>query len=135
MKKMFGIIMMAVAVCFIAYGVVWASPFTVVDFQADVSYYRADTDGVVINVTPQNGWVQNDKLYFTDPGGTRTPVHVLVDDASLTVGGHTQKFRACKTATLWESERCSADSVPLAFTKPPAGTVPNAPTGTKLVAQ
>ena len=115
--------------------VIWASPFLVCDPQAGVDTYIVDTDGTVVTgIVFQDGWIQDGKLYFTDPGGVRTPVHVLMDEAILAVGAHTQKARACKAAIPpWYPEVCSANySIPLAFTKPVPSVAPNAPMGLSI---
>lgn len=113
-----------------------AAPFLVCDPQTGVDYYTVDTDGVVVTgVVFQNGWIQNNKLFLTDPGGTRTPIHVLMDESILVTGAHTQKAMACKAANPpWSAEVCStAYSVPLAFTKPAPVVAPNAPASLRLV--
>jgi hypothetical protein len=93
---------------------VQAAPFLVCDVTPDVVTYNVDLDGVVTSgVIVQVGWIKNNTLYLTDPGGTTTQCHVLRDLGTLTVGAHTVK--AQNDAGVWG---VSAWSVPLAFSKP-----------------
>jgi len=91
-----------------------AAPWLVCDVTPDVVSYNVDLDGTVTTGVPvQVGWIKNNTLYLTDPGGTTTQCHVLRDLTTLTVGAHTVK--AQNDAGVWG---VSAWSVPLAATRP-----------------
>jgi len=113
---------------------VLAGPFLVCDQQTGVDYYNITTDGIVTaKVTFQPGWVQNGKLFFSNPGGTTQLVNVLMDESPLAVGNHNQSAIACVAATLWNPEVCSAASNPLAFARPAPATAPGTPANTRLL--
>lgn len=133
MKKIFATAI--IIILFLASPLFAAGPWLVCDFQLGVDTYQVDTDGAVVTgISPLVGWVQNGKTLFADPGGIRSQVHVLVDEAALATGSHTQKAKACKNASPpWQpTEVCSDWSDPLAFAKP-APVVVNAPANIRLV--
>jgi hypothetical protein len=102
---------------------VTAAPYVVCDRQTAATTYVSTADGVVTTLPATNGWVQNNKVYLTDPGGTTTLVHVLNDVSGVSVGNHDYSVKACNS---WGE--CSV-AVPFAFTRPLS---PTAPTGIKL---
>lgn len=109
-----------------------ASPWLICNPNPNTDFYRVDTDGAIVSVNFQNGWLKDGKVSFTDPGGA-TAIHVLTDDAGIAVGAHTQRASACKAAIPpWNEEVCSAASSPLAFTRPAPATAPSVPTGLQL---
>lgn len=107
---------------------VQAAPFMVCDPQEGIESFKVFYDGAVTPklTVARIGWIQNGKLVFTDPGGTRTAVIVVDDLATVTNGEHTVKAQACNS--LWG---CSGDSTPLPFTKFTLGV----PTSTLIVGQ
>jgi hypothetical protein len=70
---------------------------------------------------------------FVYTGETGAALHY--DLSSVAVGSHTAKAQACKAATTWGPEVCSADSVPFTFTRPAPSVAPTAPVGTRIVTQ
>jgi len=72
-----------------------AAPHAVCDAIADATVtYDFDLDGTVTSGIPvQLGWIKNNAVYLTDPGGTTTQCHVLMDLVGLPVGSHTMRVR------------------------------------------
>ena len=102
-----------------------AAPYLVCDVTPGVESYHVDMDGVITTGVPvQVGWIKANTLYFTDPGGTTTKCHVLMDLATLPVGTHTVKARG--DFGVWG---VSDESVPLVFPRP----LLTAPQGARLV--
>jgi len=90
-----------------------ASPFLVCDFNSETLGYSVDMDGVIMIVPAQVGWIKANVLYLTDPGGTTTKCHVLLDLAALPVGTHVTKAQG-----EYGTWGVSAWSVPFSFPKP-----------------
>jgi hypothetical protein len=128
MKKLIAvlIVLMALAVFTSPVG---AAPFLVCDPQEGVTHYKLTGPAwMPTTATWQPGWVQNNKLFMTDPGGTRTPVHVIIDVSAALLGITNTTLAACGTTPEW-GEQCSS-TVPFSFTRP-APPLPS--TGVKLV--
>jgi hypothetical protein len=104
-----------------------AAPWLVCDPQTGVDTYNVTIDGITttgVSVLP--AWIKDGKILFTDPGGTRTSVHVLKDLSFLPTGPHTATAQAC--SSLWG---CSAATSAFPFTK----SIPVVPTTTLIVGQ
>ena len=123
MKKIILAVLLGLALFCLAYGLGICSPFLVCDVQTGVDTYAVDIDGIVTIVVFQPGWIKDNKLYLTDPGGTRTPCHILKDLAMVTTGAHSAKAKACN---VWG---CSADSSAYPFVK----TIPGVPITLQIV--
>lgn len=108
----------------------WAAPFVVADSYVapavipDSFKYALD-GGAEVSVPPFSG---------TMADGTVLVNTVHVDVGSVAVGAHTISVKACKAATIWNPEVCSAP-VPFTFTRPGAPVAPSAPTGIGLASQ
>jgi len=104
----------------------WASPFVVSDpYTAPAvipDYFKVvlDTAASVNSPAYQVPTTSNYILHF-DVGG-------------VTIGSHSVKVQACKAATVWGQEACSAQ-VNFPFTRPSATIVPGDPTNLMLSPQ
>ena len=107
-------------------GSAWASPFVVsAPYTAPAvipDYFKVVLDGAAAVNSPayQVPTTSNYILHF-DVGG-------------VTVGSHTVSVQACKAATLWGPEACSA-SVNFPFARPATVVAPAGPSGIGLSAQ
>jgi hypothetical protein len=72
-----------------------AAPWLISDLNdPQMVTYDFDFDGVVESgVSPVLGWIKNDTVYLTDPGGTTTRCQVYKDLSPIAVGSHTVKYR------------------------------------------
>ena len=106
--------------------IAWASPF-VVSAPYTAPAVIPDYFKVVLDATP----AVNSPAYQVPT----TSNYILHFDVSgVTVGTHTLSVQACKAATLWGPEACSA-SVNFPFVRPATTAVPSVPSGIGLSAQ
>jgi hypothetical protein len=122
MKKLVLAIILVLAMA----GTAFAQPYVRCDQyigpMGDPDYFKVFMDATAAVQSPT----------FIFPSETGDSVHY--DLASLPAGVHTVKVQACKAANPpWSVEVCSADSVPLAFTKPAPVVAPSAPASIRLV--
>jgi len=106
--------------------IAWASPF-VVSAPYTAPAVIPDYFKVVLDATP----AVNSPAYQVPT----TSNYILHFDVSgVTVGTHTLSVQACKAATLWGPEACSA-SVNFPFGRPASQVAPTVPSGIGLASQ
>ena len=118
MKRLFLVLVGVFIVSIFACATSWASPFVVCD-----PYTTNPPD--YFKVTLDAGTTQQVTIYGTPP-------YLHFDVASVAVGSHTIKAKACDAATLWNPEVCSAETT-FTFTRPSAPVTPAAPSNIGLV--
>ena len=127
MKKLLSVIIVVFAVLVCVPCFAQAGPFVRCDQYTanppDYFKYKLDT----------GTYVQSPVFIF--PTETGPAAHI--DLSTVSVGAHSMVIQACKAANPpWQpTEVCTADSSPLAFSKPAPVVTPTGPANLRLVAQ
>ena len=125
MKRLFCVVLLVLALV----GMAQAGPFVRCDqytaAMGDPDYFKVFVDsGIGVQSTT-----------YVYPGETGDSCHY--DLVGIPPGQHTIKIQSCKNGDpIWQpGEVCTADSLPLVFTKPSPVTATSVPTGLRLQTQ
>ena len=119
----FIIALLLVLIPAVAFGAPFVRCDQYIGAMGDPDYFKIFIDSGAAITTPT----------FVYAGETGDSIHY--DLVSLPVGQHTIKVQACKAATLWQAEVCSADSSPLVLTRPVPVVATHVPVRLGLSAQ
>lgn len=109
-------------------GPAFASPFLVCD-----PYVGPAVIPDYFKVTIDSG-VPFNSITYQIPASSPTAYILHYDLGAISVGQHSVSVSACKAATTWSAEVCSA-VVPFTFTRPAAQSAPAVPTNIGLATQ